>query len=62
MALPKIKQIYHRTKLFSDNKEVKFRPFTVGEQKQIMVIKETKKKESDLYKSIIDLTQGCVKT
>jgi len=59
MPLPKIEKKYHRTKLISNNKEIKFRPFTIGEQKQIMLVKETAKEEINIYKAIADLVQNC---
>ncbi len=61
MALPSLEQKYFRTKLVSNNKEVQFRPFTIGQQKQVMVIRSTTTNEIDVYKAVISLVQDCVK-
>jgi hypothetical protein len=61
MALPKIKTKYHTTTLFSnDKKKIKFRPFTIGEQKNIMMVRETTDDIADVYKAIAQLTNECV--
>jgi len=59
-TLPTLEAKYHRTKLSSNGKEVKMRPYTTGEQKQVMLVRETAKNDNDLYKTIIELVRNCV--
>lgn len=58
-TLPTIKPMFQRTTLLSSGKEVKIRPFNIGEQKQIILAKETAKNDIDVYKAVIDLIRGC---
>jgi hypothetical protein len=62
MPLPQVPQVYHRTKLLSTGQEIKLRPFTVGEQKSVMLVRETMKEgqEMNIYKAIVDLVSGCI--
>ena len=60
MALPKLKQAWFKTKLLSTGKEVRFRPFSVGEQKRVMLVRSTSKNDIELYKAIIEMAQNCV--
>lgn len=61
MPLPKIEQKYYRTKLFSNEKEIQFRPFTIGQQKDVMIIRETAKEDIQIYAAIVDMLQDCVR-
>jgi hypothetical protein len=58
--LPQLQHKYHITYLADTNAEIRFRPFTVGQQKQIMLIKNEKKKDVDVYKAIIQMIQDCI--
>jgi len=62
-SLPKLEKQWNSTKLIQSGREVKFRPFTIGEQKEIMLIKSTIEEDNDnikLYKAIIDMVENCV--
>jgi hypothetical protein len=63
MPLPKVKQKWYKTKILSDGKEIRMRPFTIGEQKQIMLTKGTTdgtpENTVETYKSIMTLLQTC---
>jgi hypothetical protein len=60
MALPIVQKKYYTTKLFSSGKEIKFRPFTLGEQKVIILAKSEGKTETEVFKIAIDMLSGCV--
>jgi hypothetical protein len=60
MSLPIIKQKFHSTKIISTGKVIKFRPFTVGEQKQVMLVKSTGGGDMDVYFAVVDMIQECV--
>jgi len=60
MALHKVNKKWNTTNLLSNGKEIKFRPFTVGEQKNIILVRQTKKKDAHVWKAIMDLVQECV--
>ena len=60
-SLPKIEQKWHQTTLLSSNKNVEFRGFKVGEQKELLIVKGTSKSDGDLYAAIVNMIQGCVK-
>jgi len=61
MTLPVIEKKWYKTKILNTKKEVKFRPFTVGEQKKIML---TKTKNPDntflLYEATMEMVNDCV--
>jgi len=60
MALPKIEKKWYTTNLLLSGKEVKFRPFTIGEQKAIMLAKESFDEQYKVYEAIIDMIQNCI--
>ena len=62
MTLPIVNKKYHTTTLFSETskKKVKFRPFTIGEQKKVMLVRETSDDTVDVYKAIAQLAEECV--
>ena len=60
-SLPRLKEKWFSTKLYSDGRDVKFRPFTIGEQKQLMLVKETAERPVDTYEAIVDMVGNCVK-
>ena len=61
MALPKIDSPIFTTKLISTGKEVKFRPFTVKEEK-ILLIAEEGKEEKEILFAIRQIIQNCLVT
>ncbi len=60
MGLPKIDVKWHKTKIKSNGKSVTFRPFTIGEQKQIMMIKATDGSDANTYQGVMSMIQHCV--
>jgi hypothetical protein len=59
--LPQIKQKSHRLKLVSDpNTEVKYTPFTMGQQSPIITIRETDKDQIHQIKAVIEMVQDSV--
>ena len=67
MALTPLEQKWYRAKLLSDpTKEIKFRPFTVKDQKYIMLNESARKKSGQKewnwndWKILLDLVQNCV--
>lgn len=59
MGLPKIDQPFFETKLPSNNKKVKYRPFTVKEEKILLVAQEAKDMEQMIL-SIKQVINNCV--
>jgi hypothetical protein len=59
-VLPKIKEKFYKTKLPVSGKDVDFRPFTVGEQKNLMLAKGQTEKEDDMIVPILAMLQNCV--
>lgn len=61
MALPKIDLPLYETKLISNGKKVKYRPFTVKEEKLFLMAKETEDLETT-FGAIKQVLTNCVQT
>lgn len=59
MALPTLALETHSVKLFSINKPVQFRPYTVGEEKILLQAMESKNEET-MAKAMQTITSACV--
>lgn len=60
MALPIVQKKYYTTELFSSGKKIKFRPFTLGEQKIIILAKSEGKTETEVFQIAIHVLSNCV--
>lgn len=58
MALPKIETPTYELTLPSQDIKVKFRPFSVREEKVLMMAQETKKKQ-DITNTVVDVLNAC---
>lgn len=61
MALPKLRVPEYFTKLPSNDKEIKFRPYLVGEQKTLLIAVESKEIK-EIYNSILNIINNCILT
>ncbi|QIG65736.1 baseplate wedge protein [Ochrobactrum phage vB_OspM_OC] len=61
MALPKLRVPEYFTKLPSNGKEIKFRPYLVGEQKTLLVAIESKDVK-EIYNAILNIINECILT
>lgn len=59
MALPKIKHPTYKITIPSTNKEVNFRPFTVQEEKMLLMAKNTEQTD-DIINTVKQVIQNCV--
>lgn len=59
MALPRITHPKYYTKLISNDKEVEYRPFTVGEEKILLMASESKN-TADYTKAVLQVVKNCV--
>jgi hypothetical protein len=59
MALPKIKHPTYKITIPSNEKEVNFRPFTVQEEKLLLMAKNSEKTE-DLINTVKQVIQNCI--
>lgn len=61
MALPKLRVPEYYTKLPSNDKEIKFRSYLVGEQKTLLIAIESKETK-EIYNSILNIINACILT
>ena len=59
MALPKIKHPTYKITIPSNEKEVNFRPFTVQEEKLLLMAKNSEKTE-DIINTVKQVIQNCI--
>lgn len=59
MALPKIKHPTYKITIPSNSKEVNFRPFTVQEEKMLLMAKNTEQTD-DIINTVKQVIQNCV--
>lgn len=58
MALPKLNSVFYDLELPYSKKTIQFRPFVVGEQKQLMIAMETKD-EKQIFSTMKQAIQSC---
>jgi hypothetical protein len=62
MELPIYKVSTHKVKLESDKtKEAEFTPFTMGQQKSVLTIRETDDNQLHKFKAVVEMVQGSLK-
>lgn len=59
MALPKLNNIEFLTEIPSTKKEIRFRPFTIKEQKALLIARESADKKS-ILNSVVTIISDCV--
>ena len=59
MSLPKMNNIEFFTEVPSTKKEIRFRPFTIKEQKALLIARESADKKS-ILNSVVTIIKDCV--
>lgn len=61
MALPKLDEVFYKLKLPISKKEIEYRPYTYGEQKNLMLLQQRSNNDQILYNEVLTLMEKCTK-